>query len=301
MYHRPDCIPCILRRVLHTAERSTADEWLQRRILGGAMQELARVDDKATPAEVVHSLSRLTAKTLGVSDPYLEEKHRWVQDCVSNSAWIRSTVGSGPEAFRRSVHLAGVANVLDCELREDIAPSNHSLRTIVEGFETVPFVADAVDDLQSAVRGAERVLFVHDTAAELFFDRLLIEALGKSPGRVSSVVREQPILADATREDAEAVGLEDVARVLTTGFDCLGLPLNDCSAELRDAYRKADLVIAKGQAAYQTLDGKDAWMEGTPKTVFFLLRVKCPVMARHMGVAVGDCVLEGSWGGGSKS
>ena len=46
-----------------------------------------------------------------------------------------------------------------------------------------------------------------------------------------------------------------------------------------------DVVIAKGQANYETLSE-----EGTK--VFLLLQAKCPVIARDLGVSVGSIVLK---------
>jgi uncharacterized protein with ATP-grasp and redox domains len=221
----------------------------------------------------------------------VEEKRRWVEETTGNADWIRSAVDGADDPFAAAVRLSIAANLLDCELRQDFA-KGFSLRTLVENDGRLPLAPEAVDDFRRAVEGAGSVLFVHDSAGELLFDRILIEKMGKASGRVWSVVRIAPSLADATREDAEAVGLGEVAQVIDPGIDCRGIPLNACSEELRERYRAADLVVAKGQAAYETLEGKEGEIDGERKTIFYLLRVKCAVLARHLGAAVGDLVLE---------
>ena len=293
MNNRPECLPCCLRRVLHTADRTTTDEWLHRKILADVMADLGRVDDKTTPAEVIHELAKRTARTLGVADPYAEEKRRWIEETTGNSDWIRGIVDGSPDPFDAALRLSIAANLLDCELRHDVV-KGFSMRGLVEGFASLPFASEKVEDFRAAVAAAGRVLFVHDAAGELFFDRLLIEKMSKPPGSVYSAVRAAPILADATREDALLVGLDTVATIVDPGIDCLGVPLNACSQEFRDLYRSADIIVAKGQACYETLEGKDAEIDGVEKPIYFLLRVKCPVMARHLGAGVGDCVLEAS-------
>jgi uncharacterized protein with ATP-grasp and redox domains len=273
------------------ADMTTTDEWLHRRILADIMPELARVDGKSTPAEVIHGVARKAAKTLGLADPYAEEKRRWIEETSGNADWIRSVVDGAPDPFAAALRLSIAANLIDCELRQEVVPG-FSLRTLVETHAAAPLASGDVEDLRGAVDAAESILFVHDAAGELLFDRILIEKMGKPPERVWSVVRSAPALADATREEAEAVGLDRVARVIDPGIDCLGIPLNACSEEFRDCYRAAGLVVAKGQACYETLEGKEGEIDGERKTIFFLLRVKCPVMARHLGAAVGDLVLE---------
>jgi len=45
------------------------------------------------------------------------------------------------------------------------------------------------------------------------------------------------------------------------------------------------LVIAKGQGNYETLNEID-------RPVFFMLKAKCPVVARHIGCAIGSYVIK---------
>ena len=291
MNNRPECIPCCLRRVLNTADRATSDEWLHRKILGEAMQELDRVDDMATPAEVIHSVFRRTTKTLGVPDPFQDEKRRWIEETTSNLEWIQEVIDSSDDQFLTALQLSLAANLLDCEFRHEIVQT-FSLRSLVSGFQEVPFQPDNVEDFRQAVDGAEKILFLHATAGELVFDRLLIQQFGKPREQVFSTVRESPILAHATSSDADEVGLEDVANVVDPGIDCLGLPLSACSEEFRAVYEAADVIVAKGQALFETLEGDEARGSGGRKETFFLLRAKCAVVARQLGVAVGDSVLE---------
>ena len=291
MNNHPECIPCCLRRLLHMADRKTTDDWLHRKILADVMQDLARVDEVATPAELMHGVARKTAKALGVADPFAEEKRSWMDDTTANAEWIRSVVDEKNDPFLAALHLSIAANVLDCELRQDFAP-RFSLKSLVRDFDKVPFGTDHAEDFRLAVQSAGKILFVHDTAAELFFDRLLIEKMGRPSTAIFSALRESPILADATTEDALAVGLNEVSQLIDVGLDCLGLPLNACSQAFREHYAAADLIIAKGQATFESLEGDDLRNEGVGKEIFFLLRVKCPVMARQLAVSVGDAVLE---------
>ena len=62
---RAVCIPCCLRRVLYAAHLESDDEWLHRKILAEAMQELARTEDDVTPAELItESLAGRLARSL---------------------------------------------------------------------------------------------------------------------------------------------------------------------------------------------------------------------------------------------
>ncbi|HID29547.1 MAG TPA: DUF89 family protein, partial [Desulfobacterales bacterium] len=73
-------------------------------------------------------------------------------------------------------------------------------------------------------------------------------------------------------------------RVISSGCDAPGTILRRCSREFLDIFGTADLIVSKGQGNYESLSGEEA-------PIFFLLKVKCPVIARHIGVKVGKMIL----------
>jgi uncharacterized protein with ATP-grasp and redox domains len=74
--------------------------------------------------------------------------------------------------------------------------------------------------------------------------------------------------------------------VISSGCDAPGTVLEDCSEDFRRHFRRADLIISKGQGNYECLSGAEG-------PLFFLLKAKCPVVARHLGAEVGDLILKG--------
>jgi uncharacterized protein with ATP-grasp and redox domains len=97
-------------------------------------------------------------------------------------------------------------------------------------------------------------------------------------------VRDIPIINDATVEDAEKSGIGQVARIVSSGYDGPGTILKRCSKEFLSLYAAADLIVSKGQGNFESLSAEDG-------EIFFLLKVKCPVIARHLGAAIGDPIL----------
>ena len=129
------------------ADRKTTDDWLHRKILADVMQDLARVDEVATPAELMHAVARKAAKALGVTDPFAEEKKSWIDDTTANADWIRSVVDEKDDSFLAALRLSIAANILDCELRQDFVPS-FSLKSLVRDFEDVRFSSDHAEDFR---------------------------------------------------------------------------------------------------------------------------------------------------------
>jgi uncharacterized protein with ATP-grasp and redox domains len=123
----------------------------------------------------------------------------------------------------------------------------------------------------------------HRDAGEIVFDRLLIEALPTE--KITVAVRGGPVLNDATLVDADTAGIPESAPVIANGSDAPGTLVGECSEEFRYWFDRADLIIAKGQGNYETLSD-------TTKAVFFLLAVKCPLIAAEIGAPVGALVAK---------
>ena len=88
-------------------------------------------------------------------------------------------------------------------------------------------------------------------------------------------------------EDARIAGLPEIVDVIDNGSDAPGTILESCSETFCKRFDKSDLVIAKGQGNYETLSNIN-------KNIFFLVRPKCNVLARHLGCELGSLVLSGS-------
>jgi uncharacterized protein with ATP-grasp and redox domains len=140
-----------------------------------------------------------------------------------------------------------------------------------------------IQSLFQAVEASRSILYLGDNCGEIVFDRLFIEQL--IPERVTYVVRAAPIINDVTLEDARYTAMTDRVRVIDNGSDAPGTLLTECSQEFQEAFASTDLIIAKGQGNYETLHASD-------RPIFFMLKVKCPVVARHIGHEIGSYVIK---------
>jgi uncharacterized protein with ATP-grasp and redox domains len=149
-----------------------------------------------------------------------------------------------------------------------------------------PLIINDYEKLRSSLDASRRILYLGDNAGEIVFDRLLIEELQKAKEtEIYFVVRERPVINDATLDDALATGMDRVARVVSSGSDAPATILSQCSSDILKLYYSADLIIAKGQGNYESLEGEKG-------NIFFLLRVKCPVVAKLLNVEFGNAVLK---------
>lgn len=228
----------------------------------------------------MHALAR---SLLGDPDPYRLHKETSTREALSLVPRLQTVLREAADPLEAAVRLSIAGNVVDAG-----AGGRVDLWESVQRALSLPLAEPDMEALRGALENAGQVLYLADNAGETVFDRLLIETLGAT---VVYAVKGGPVLNDATEEDARAAGVDRAARLLSTGSDSPGTILQRCSDEFRRTYEEAQLVIAKGQANYETLSD-----EG-PR-VFFLLQAKCPVIARDLGVDVGSMVARRGGQGG---
>ena len=176
--------------------------------------------------------------------------------------------------------MAIAGNVIDFALGAELG-EGEVLRTVEDAWQR-PLAVDHLELLRAAVDRASSILYLGDNAGEIVFDRLLIEQMPRE--KVTFVVRGAPILNDVLVEDAEMVGLTGMVEVIDNGSDAPGTILDQCSDDFRRRFEEADLVVAKGQGNFESLSEPG-------REVFFLLRPKCAVLARHLGCELGRLVV----------
>jgi uncharacterized protein with ATP-grasp and redox domains len=181
-----------------------------------------------------------------------------------------------------SARIAIAGNVIDFGIYESIDLD----RAIDESF-SLPLTAVEFHAFSRAVQNARRILYLCDNAGEIVFDRILLEILRDMGKEVTAVVKGSAVINDATLEDARAAGLFECASVIDNGNDGIGTLLEACSPRFMSEYGAADLIISKGQANYETL------VQEQDERIFFLFKVKCPVVASFIKRANGDIVLVG--------
>jgi len=272
-----DCFPCFLRQALEAARMAGADEERQRLILDRTMALLQDASLESKPPEIGDGVHRIVRQLTGDDDPYAAVKAESTREALRLYPRLKALVAEDGDRLERAIRIAIAGNVIDFATGADF--------DIKEGLERIlnqPFAINDIAAFRKALSEARSVLYLGDNAGETVFDRVLIEALDVP---VIYAVKGGPIINDATVDDALAAGLDEVAEVVSTGSDAPGTILSRCSAEFRALYERAELVIAKGQANYETLSGEGG-------RLFFLLKVKCPVIARDIGAPVGSIVLK---------
>jgi uncharacterized protein with ATP-grasp and redox domains len=274
------CYPCFLKQAYSTLAYSRVDEQKRIWVLRELASMLPDLDPKQSPAYNsslvlfrVHDLS-------GGGDPYAEERKNSNQMALDMLPGLRQKLDEAGDRLDAAVRLSVVGNIIDLGIQHKASIAETMDSALGEGFAVFE-----MKEFRKALEASKRILYILDNAGEIVFDMLLIEQLRKTGQAVLAAVRGSPILNDAVMDDAIQVGLDKVCRVIDTGNEFLGVIREKCSSLFLKALDSADLVIAKGQANYESL-------EGTRPNIFFILKAKCQATADHMGVKEDDLVFK---------
>ncbi len=275
-----ECLPCIMRQAYNTASRATKDPDIKRKIINLTADYVKELNLDQTPADSSLFVYRVTREITGIDDPYLTEKKMFNDFCLSMVTDLSLKIDNSEDPLYSAVKAAIAGNLIDLGIghRFDIKSNLDNL------FENQFAVDDYQDFVNLLVLGRKRILYLGDNAGEIVFDRLFIEKLAENHD-VVFVVKRDPVINDATMEDAEYVGMTELVKVIDTGSDGIGVKWDSVSDEFMENYRSADIIISKGQGNFETMNDK-------PGNIFFLLMAKCDCVARELGVEYGDIVFK---------
>ncbi len=271
-----DCIPCFFRQALETARLVTSDEREIREVLNAVSSLIPDISLDASPPEIGRQVYRTINEVTGIEDPYQNLKEKYVGIATSLYPDLKRRVNSSDDRLLTAVRLSIAGNVIDFAANPRFQLTRDIEETMASDFGVFDY-----DEFRETLEEAEDILYLADNAGETVFDRVLVEEIGKP---VRYVVRDRPVINDATAEDAVLSGLDRVAEIISSGCDAPGTVLKFCSREFLRAYTNADMVISKGQGNYEALSQEN-------RPLFHLLKAKCPIIARDIGTQEGGIIL----------
>ena len=217
-------------------------------------------------------------RRLGINDPHSDEKtslESLARDAIGN---LLSNLGNDVVKY---VELAAAANSVDIPMRGYRFSTEDLLARLND---EVRWLGVTRDGLRNAIARAGSIGYVVDNAGEFQFDKALIKKLVGLGKEVVVYARSEPYEVDVTEEYVidELHGLSNV-KVVGSGNAYSALAKKD----LWPSLGSHDLLIMKG------LDNFETYLELKPRlgSALFLLRAKCPLIARLLGVPTNSPVI----------
>jgi len=223
-----------------------------------------------------HSLIR---ELLQNPDPYNKIKEVYNLKMMDLYSSFEEMVERSQDPFNTAMRLAIAGNVIDFGSKYQF--------DVMDAVKQVMRKKLAIDDswhLRDDLKHARSLLYIGDNCGEIVLDKLFLESI--SIPRKYFVVRDGPIINDVTLKDAKMVGMDKIAKVITTGDDAPGAVWESASKEFKDHFTNADVIISKGQGNLEGL------IDVPHDNIYFLLVTKCDLIGENIGSQAGDFVVK---------
>ncbi|MBD3285149.1 DUF89 family protein [candidate division WOR-3 bacterium] len=269
----PRCTPCLVRQLERSAKAMKVSSEDYDQLLAKARKEIPSIPLSLAPN--LYSTRLLQMIYHDGANPYKEEKIKHNKEVAEILPLVRKMVERSDTPQKTALLAASLGNVIDLGTQEQI-----DTYQVKEFLREAEFERDDSDALLESLEDAEILVYVVDNAGEVLLDRLCAEYLAVPD--TYFIAKEAPILNDVTAGELIELGFPE-NKVLSTGSNDLGINWQTLNPETRDLMRKADAVIAKGHANFESfIDG--------PQEAFLVLKVKCQVVAEKIREDCGSLV-----------
>ena len=200
-------------------------------------------------------------------DRYRQEKIDSNEFFLARQDQLREKVQSAEDPVYAGLQFAILGNYLDFSALQGNL-SFDTLEDMLQKALDMELDRQVYGEFCAELEAGKKLLYLTDNAGEIGFDRIFAEEIAKKYPHldITFCVRGQICQNDATRADAETVGLP--FKVIDNGNRVAGTVIDLLSAEAKEAMDRSDLILAKGMGNVET-------MYGCPYNVYYAFLVKC--------------------------
>lgn len=271
-----ECMHCLVKRQADNIKKYS-DEEKKAEYLGKVLGIIAN-NAAEEPAPVLLShIGRLHEEYFGKSFSFDELKKGYNAMMLEKENEIRGKIGKAQDPLALALRFAQIGNFIDFGAMDSV--DDGKLMEFLEQAETLPLSEDTYAKFTENLKTAKKLVYMTDNCGEVVLDKLLLETIAGIAPHVEKtiIVRGEPVLNDATMEDALQVGIEACGKVIPNGTNIAGTYIPWLSAEAKQAMEEADLLISKGQGNFESL-------HGCGLNIYYLFLCKCQWFMERFGL-----------------
>ena len=271
-----ECMHCIVEHHWSLV-KDCPDEARKAAFMREVLRTVAEADPGIAPPVPTARLQRIYAAQFAEQDDYPRLKRRYNELVMTWLPELRAALAAADDPLKLAAWMAMAGNYIDFGVLKEVDDAR--LRRMLATPDERAVGTPVLEELRADVRSARHLVYACDNCGEVVLDRLLMEEMKKeNPGlQITALVRGENVLNDVSAEDARAVGLDRVAKIVGNGSNIGGTQMAYLGDEAREAMLDADLIISKGQGNFETLTGAGL-------NVYYLFLAKCPNYTKWFGM-----------------
>ncbi len=259
------------------------DKKTTKKVLDESAKMLPSFSMDKTPPKNATPMYQMISTLLEKPDLYQEVKEKSIQKAQEFIPDCKIAIQESLNPFLTATKIAVAGNVIDLA-SEFVFDLGQELKKVLK----TDFAIDDTKDLFEKLQNSVTIVYLADNAGENVFDRLYIETLKNlfKNIEVYYFVRSTPIINDITYNELKNDPINKLATLVDSGVQTPGIIIEDLNIEARALFDKADCIISKGMGNFECLS------ENLEYPIYYLLKVKCNVVANELKKEVGDIICK---------
>ena len=278
-----ECVACIINQSVKVANAIGAQKSVKDKLFSEVTQMSKSFSFSNNPPEIAADVYERMAEIANKTDLYDEIKELSTQKAEALVPGLKEKLKYSSEKLLTATKIAVAGNVIDLAAAVEFDLEEE----LVKVFDT-EFAHNDFEVMQGELAKAKTILVIGDNVGEHIFDYLFIEILQElyPNAEYSYMVRGNPIINDVTMKEAKEAGFDRLCNLVDSGVNTPGFAYTRANEVSRNLFDGVDVVISKGMGNYECLS------ESKRENIFFLLKVKCDVVANSLGKTIGDIICK---------
>ncbi len=264
-----DCVLCIVNRAVGNIPECD-DESKKLEYSKKILEIIAESDELVSAPQIVAAVTELKNNMFGYKDDFKELKTYFNDLMLSLEGEYEANIEKAEDRLKSAVQFAMLGNYIDFGALASV--DEQKLHKIPEDAAAFELDKEEFEHLKEDLSKAKKLVYLTDNCGEIVMDKLLIKQIKQLYPKleIEVILRGVPVLNDVTVEDAIQVGLAELVPVRSNGTNIAGTCLRILPADVRGIIEDADVIIAKGQGNFET-------MQGCGLNVYYMFLCKCKV------------------------
>ena len=271
-----ECMHCLVKRQADNIKKYP-DEEKKAEYLGKVLGIIANGAAEEPAPVLLSHIGRLHEAYFGKPFSFEELKKGYNAMMLEKEVEIRQKISEASDPLALALRFSQIGNFIDFGAMDSV--DDAKLMEFLEQAETLPLSEDTYAKFTENLKTATKLVSMTDNCGEIVLDKLLLETIAGIVPHVEKtiIVRGEPVLNDATIEDALQVGIDSCGKVIPNGTNIAGTYIPWLSAEAKLAMDEADMLISKGQGNFESL-------HGCGRNIYYLFLCKCQWFMERFGL-----------------
>lgn len=270
----PFCMCCALnkqeQKIRHYPDMEKKTEYMKK-----VMALMANTEEKDCAPSLSVDIQKLYSSFWNCPmEDFTEIKKEFNQLMLNMEISIEDKIRKSNDPLEKALLYARIGNYIDFAALSNVDQS--TVITLLDEKSSEVLDEKEYKNFLHDLSSAKKLVYLTDNCGEVVLDKMAVKILKEQYPNldITVIVRGYPVVNDATMEDAEEIGLTDLVNVIGNGSNVGGTWIPGISSESRELLYNADLIIAKGQGNFETLN--DCGLN-----IYYLFLCKCDLFQRR--------------------